>query len=142
MLLRKDASMKSLKTIGLGRPALFMLTLLLWLVPLGCGAFGGHGGKNLTAPVTGLTATASSGQVALNWNAYPGAQYYGVWRGTTSTMPTSGGIPYLPASVQNPPTGTTFTDTTVTNGTTYYYAVSADGNWGVSNFSNIVSATP
>ncbi len=50
--------------------------------------------------------------------------------GTTSTMPTSGGIPYLPASVENPPTTPTFTDTTVVNGTTYYYAVAADGSWG------------
>jgi len=113
----------------------------LCFVLAGCKAlFGGHGGKNLTDPVTGLTATAASGQVTLNWNAYPGAVSYNVWRSTTSTLPTSGPIMYLP--LQNPPSGTTFTDTTVTNGTTYYYAVNANGSWGVSNFSNEVSATP
>jgi hypothetical protein len=126
-----------------GQLAVSDFALLLCLALSGCGALGGgHGGKNQTAPVTGLTATVSGGQVILNWNPYPAAQYYGVWRGTTSTMPTSGGIPYLPASVQNPPTGTTFTDATATPGTTYYYAVAADGSWGVSNFSNVVSATP
>jgi len=135
--------MRLSKIVTLGLSAVSAFALSFCFVLAGCkGLFGGHGGKNLTAPVTGLTATAASGQVTLNWNPYPGATYYGVWRGTTSTIPTSGPIPYLPASVQNPPTGTTFTDTTVTNGTTYYYAVSADGSWGVSNFSNVVSATP
>ena len=121
-----------------------MLVVLLAIGLSGCGIFAGHGGKNLTAPVTGLTATASSGQVTLNWTAYPGATSYNVWRSTTptTTIPISNGVTYLPASVQNPPTGTTFTDTTVTNSTTYYYAVNANGSWGVSNFSNIVSATP
>ena len=134
--------MRLSKPFILGRAASSAVAFSLCCVLAGCGAFGGHGGKNLTAPVTGLTATAASGEVTLNWNPYPGATSYNVWRGTTSTIPTSGPIPYLPASVQNPPTGTTFTDTTVTNGTTYYYAVSADGSWGVSNFSNVVSATP
>ncbi len=134
--------MKTSKIVIPSQLAVYTFALWITIAFPGCGVFGGHGGKNLTAPVTGLTATASSGQVILNWNAYPGAQYYGVWRGTTSTMPTSGGIPYLPASVENPPTTPTFTDTTVVNGTTYYYAVAADGSWGVSNFSNVVSTTP
>lgn len=116
-----------------------MLALWLWVVLAGCN-IGGHGGKNLTSPVRDLTATAASGQVTLNWSAYSGAYSYNVWRSTTGTIPTSGGITYLP--IQNPPTGTTFTDTTVENGTTYYYAVNANGSWGVSNFSNVVSATP
>lgn len=134
--------MRPSKIARLSLHSVSRFALLLCFAFPGCGALGGHGGKNLTAPVTGLTATATSGQVTLNWNAYPGAQYYGVWRGTTSAIPTSGGIPVLPASVHPPLTVTTFTDTTVTNGTTYYYAVSADGSWGVSNYSNVVSATP
>jgi mannan endo-1,4-beta-mannosidase len=134
--------MRPLKIITLRRRAVSASALLLLCVVIaGCkGLFGGHGGKNLTAPVTGLTAAAASGQVTLNWNAYPGASSYNIWRSTTSTLPTGGPITYLP--IQNPPTGTTFTDTTVTSGTTYYYAVNANGNWGVSNFSNVVSATP
>lgn len=136
--------MRQSKIVRPGRPGVSMFALLLCFVLAGCsGLFGGHGGKNQTAPATGLTATAASGQVTLNWNAYPGAYSYNIWRSTTSTTPPPNGpITYLPAAVQNPPTGTTFTDTTVTNGTTYYYAVNANGNWGVSNFSNVVSATP
>jgi hypothetical protein len=135
--------MRQSKIVRPDRPGVSMFALLLCFVLAGCsGLFGGHGGKNQTAPATGLTATAASGQVTLNWNAYPGAYSYNVWRSTTSTIPANGPITYLPAAVQNPPTGTTFTDTTVTNGTTYYYAVNANGNWGVSNFSNVVSATP
>ena len=135
--------MRQSKIVRLDRLAVSMFALLLCFVVAGCnGLFGGHGGKNLTAPVTGLTATAASGQVMLNWNAYPGAVSYNVWRSTTTaTPPTSGPITgYLP--LQNPPTGTIFTDTTVANGTTYYYAVNANGSWGVSNFSNVVSTTP
>lgn len=133
--------MKSSKISGLGRMVACVCVVLMGFGLVGCkGLFGGHGGKNLTPPVTGLTATAASGEVTLNWNAYSEAYSYNIWRGTTSTLPTTGPIPYLP--VQTPPTGTTFTDTTVTNGTTYYYAVNANGSWGVSNFSNVVSATP
>ncbi|MGO9084335.1 MAG: hypothetical protein ACLQBK_03845 [Candidatus Sulfotelmatobacter sp.] len=134
--------MRQSKIVRLGRPAVSMFALLLCFVVAGCGIIGGHGGKNLTAPVKGLTATAASGQVTLNWNAYAEAYSYNVWRSTTSTTPpTSGPVTgYLP--LQNPPTATTFTDTTVTNGTTYYYAVNANGSWGVSNFSNVASATP
>ena len=134
--------MRRLEIVASARPTVSAFALSVCFVLAGCGLVGGHGGKNLTAPVTGLTATAASGQVTLNWNPYPGAYSYNVWRSTTSTIPTSGPITYLPGSVQNPPTGTTFTDTTATNGTTYYYAVNANGNWGVSNFSNVVSATP
>jgi hypothetical protein len=48
---------------------------------------------------------------------------------------------HLPASSKSADRND-FTDTTVTNGTTYYYAVNANGSWGVSNFSNVVTATP
>jgi len=129
--------MKPSKIVRLGRFVVSMFTLFLCVVLAGCNAFRGHGGKNKTAPVTGLTATATNGQVTLNWNPYPGASSYNVWRSTTSTLNTSGGVTYLTGNIQSP-----FTDTTVTNGTTYYYAVNANGSWGVSNFSNVVSATP
>jgi hypothetical protein len=130
--------MRASKGVSLGLLAVSVCALLLCSVIPACSVLGGgHGGKNLTAPVTGLTATSSTGQVTLNWNAYAGASSYNVWRSTTGVIPTSGGIPYLTVNVPSP-----FTDTTVTNGTKYYYAVNANGSWGVSNFSNIVSVTP
>ena len=85
------------------------------------------------AAPTGLTATPSSGQVALSWNPVAGATSYNVYRGTSSgteTLFESGII------------STTNTDATVTNGTTYYYEVTAVNANGESAKSNEVSATP
>ncbi|HZV36384.1 MAG TPA: chitobiase/beta-hexosaminidase C-terminal domain-containing protein, partial [Verrucomicrobiae bacterium] len=64
----------------------------------------------------GLVAVAGNAQVALSWNASVGATNYNVKRSTTY------GGPYnLIASVP----GTNYTDTSVANGTTYYYVVTA-----------------
>jgi hypothetical protein len=54
--------------------------------------------------------------VALNWSASSGATSYHVKRGTSS------GGPYTQVAA---PTSTSYTDTALTNGTTYYYVVSA-----------------
>ncbi|HYM78014.1 MAG TPA: glycoside hydrolase family 44 protein [Candidatus Dormibacteraeota bacterium] len=106
-----------------------------------CGALGGKGGgggKNITDPVTGLTATGGNAQITLNWNAYAGATSYAVLRSATSGGP----FTYIDISSFEPPiTTTSYTDAGIPNGTTYYYEVVADGSWGVSNPSNPASAT-
>ncbi|HEV7505311.1 MAG TPA: hypothetical protein VGS07_10400 [Thermoanaerobaculia bacterium] len=63
-----------------------------------------------------LTATAGSGSVALSWAAVTGAAEYHVLRSTVT------GGPYTQVAVA---TGTTFTDTGLTGGTTYFYVVRA-----------------
>jgi cellulose 1,4-beta-cellobiosidase len=84
---------------------------------------------------TALTATGGSAQVVLNWTGSSGAQSYKVYRGTTSNgenaTPIATGV-----------TPTTYTDTTVTNGTTYYYKVAAVNTLGTSAQSNEAYATP
>ena len=70
---------------------------------------------SLSAP-TGLSATATSSQVNLSWSGVTNATGYVVKRGTTS------GGPY---ATLNPTTGTSFSDSTVASGITYYYVVSA-----------------
>ncbi|MCX6874394.1 MAG: hypothetical protein NTW21_11405 [Verrucomicrobia bacterium] len=81
---------------------------------------------------TGLVATPAPGQVALTWAASTGAAGYNVKRSTTSG-----------AEVQiGTASATTYTDTTVTNGTTYYYMVSATNSNGESANSTEASATP
>jgi endo-1,4-beta-xylanase len=81
----------------------------------------------------GLTATAGNAQVSLAWNASAGATSYNIRRSTTS------GGPYtLIAGV----TGTSFTNTGLTNNTTYFYVVSALNAAGESPNSAQVSATP
>ena len=82
---------------------------------------------------TGLAATAGASQVALSWNASGVAANYNLKR-----APTSGG-PYT--TIVNLST-TSYTDTSVTGGTTYYYVVSAVNVTGESANSSPVSATP
>jgi len=85
------------------------------------------------AAPTGLTATTNYGQVTLTWTASFNATNYIVER-----SPASGG----PYTTIGSTTGTTFTDTNVVNGTTYYYVVSAVNAGGESAISAEVSATP
>jgi hypothetical protein len=84
-------------------------------------------------PPTGLAATAGNAQVSLNWNVSTGAASYNVNRSTT------GGGPYATAANV---TGTNFLDTGLSNGTTYYYVVSATNGYGESANSSQISATP
>jgi hypothetical protein len=77
---------------------------------------------------------AGNDQVSLSWTAAAGASTYNVKRTTTS------GINYT--LVKSGLTATSFTDTTVSNGTTYFYVVSAQNAAGESPNSNEVSATP
>jgi alpha-L-fucosidase len=81
-----------------------------------------------------LTATAGDGKVDLSWPASSGATSYIVQRATTS------GGPYT--DVATGLTGTTYTDSSVTNGTTYYYVVAATSSVGTSGTSIEVKALP
>jgi chitin-binding protein len=83
---------------------------------------------------TGLAAVPGNAQVALTWNAVTGATGYNVKRSTTN------GGPYSNVAANN--TSTSFTNTGLTNGTTYYYVVTALNASGESPVSLQVSATP
>jgi fibronectin type 3 domain-containing protein len=85
------------------------------------------------ATPTGLTATAGNAQIALTWAASATASTYHVKRGTTT------GGPYTQISA---PTTANFTDAGLTNGTTYFYVVSAVNSAGASANSAEVSAKP
>jgi predicted carbohydrate-binding protein with CBM5 and CBM33 domain len=82
----------------------------------------------------GLTQTAGNAQCSLSWTATSGATGYNVKRSNTS------GGPY--ANVGANVTGTSFVNTGLTNGTTYYYVVTALNASGESTLSNQVSCTP
>jgi hypothetical protein len=83
---------------------------------------------------TNLVGTAGSGQVALTWTAGSGATSYNVYRGTKFDGEATTPI----ATV----TGTSYTDTGLTNGTTYYYNVAATNSVGISPDSNQINITP
>jgi cellulose 1,4-beta-cellobiosidase len=86
------------------------------------------------APPTGLTAAPGDGQVSLSWTASAGADSYVVMRSATT------GGPY--PTVQTGVTGTTWTDTGLTDGSTYYYVVAALSAGGESGNSNEAATTP
>ncbi len=83
---------------------------------------------------SGLGATAGNAQVSLAWTAASGATGYGVHRSITS------GGPYT--TVKTNVVGTIYTDTGLTNGTTYYYVVTATNAEGEGASSNQATATP
>jgi fibronectin type 3 domain-containing protein len=83
---------------------------------------------------TGLAATGGNGSVSLTWNASAGATSYSVYRGTA---PGAEGATAIGTSASN-----SFTDTAVTNGTDYYYTVTASNTAGASPSSNEASAKP
>jgi fibronectin type 3 domain-containing protein len=85
------------------------------------------------AAPTGLQATGGNAQVSLTWTASTGATSYHVKRSTTS------GSGYAQISA---PTAANYTDTIVTNGTTYFYVVSALNAVGESANSAQATATP
>lgn len=90
------------------------------------------------AAPTGLIATGGNGVVNLDWNDNGEADLagYNVLRSTTS------GGPYTKINASLI-TVSTYSDTTVTNGTTYYYVVTAvDTSNNESGNSNQASATP
>ncbi len=84
---------------------------------------------------TALAANGSSGQVALSWTAGSGATSYDVYRGTAS-----GGESTTPIATNV--SGTTYNDTTVTNGHAYFYEVEGVNSVGTGDPSNQATATP
>ncbi len=116
--------------------------MLLAVVSLGLAGSLACGGGSSPAPappstpsapgqVTGLTATAGANQIVLSWTAVSGATSYDVERGTASTGPFT--------SIATP-TGTTYTDTSITAGVTYDYEVAAVNAGGTGTASAVVSA--
>jgi len=94
-----------------------------------------------TAPAApqNLAAVGGNAQVSLTWNANSESDLagYNIYRSTTS--PVSTATPLNGSLLTSP----AYTDTSVTNGTTYYYVVTAiDTSNNISTASNEVNAAP
>ncbi len=89
----------------------------------------------LPATPTGVSATPGNTQISLSWGTATGATTYNVYRGLT---PGGEGVtPYVTGLLV-----TSYLDTGLTNGTTYYYKISAVNSFGEGGLSTEVSATP
>ncbi|MGB2636522.1 MAG: glycoside hydrolase family 44 protein [Candidatus Acidiferrum sp.] len=125
--------------LTLARRTLFPASLVLSVILLtGCASSTstpGNSGGNVTVPPapSGLAASPGNAQVSLSWSVSSGAISYHVKRSAVS------GGPYMQVAA---PSGTTYLDTSLTNGAKYFYVVSAVNSAGESANSAEVSATP
>jgi rhamnogalacturonan endolyase len=105
------------------------------VVAMNAGGVSGNSAVVSTPPPVPATlgATAGNSQILLNWSASPSATSYTIKRGLSS-----GSEATILAGI----TGTSYTDTNLVNGTTYYYVVTAAGPGGTSGNSPEASATP
>jgi len=89
----------------------------------------------ITTPTTPAdpTATAGNDAIGLSWTAVTGATGYSVKRSETA------GGPYTEIAT---PFTVSYTDKTVSNGTSYFYIVAATNTAGVSSYTAEVNATP
>jgi fibronectin type 3 domain-containing protein len=85
-----------------------------------------------TAPL-GLRASTSSGQTVLRWLPVSGATTYTISRSTSL------GGTYTTVGTSSSPT---FKDASLTNGTTYYYKITATTSLGTSTASTALAASP
>lgn len=131
------------------QPILSLLTVVLLLVVgAACSGSGGNDPdpdppEDTTPPAvpSGLEATSGDGEIELNWSAVSDSDLdgYNVYRSTSSFSSVSGQSPINGSLLSD----ASFTDTDVSNGTTYYYRVTAvDEADNESNGSDEATATP
>lgn len=132
------------------RPVAFIAVFALLLAVLsGCGGGGGGGGNSTpdTTPPTFVgaigAAAAGSTSITVHWtaatdNITPSSIVYLIYRATTS-----GGESYATPTATTASGATSFTDTGLTSGATYYYVVRAKDQAGNIDSNSVqVSAAP
>jgi hypothetical protein len=116
-----------------------VFSLILGVTLFGCGGGGDGGGSPSpsgppSAP-TGVTATAGNAKATISWNSVSGATSYNIYYATSAGVTKTTGAKAANATSPYDVTG-------LTNGTTYYFVVTAVSSGGESNVSAEKSATP
>src|SRR5512143_2013800 len=114
------------------------ILLVLSISFFGCSGGGGSSTPPPTPPSapTNLVATAGNSTVGLIWTAVSGAASYNVYRGSAT------GVLGTKTKIATGLLNAAFDDSTVTNGTTFFYQVTAVNANGESSGSNEAIATP
>lgn len=122
-----------MKTIKLVFVILFSIAIV------SCG--GGETNPVQTSIPTGVTAIAGKGQVTIGWNAVTGVSAYNIYMATQSGV-TKSNYTTLAGGMTHTGVTSPYAHTGLTNGTTYYFVVTAVESAGESAASAEVSATP
>ncbi|NTV37579.1 MAG: fibronectin type III domain-containing protein [Anaerolineales bacterium] len=113
--------------------------LVLCVTLIGCGGGGDGGGSStptgLPSAPTGVTATAGNAKATINWNNVSGATSYNIYYATSAGVTKTTGAKVANASSPYDVTG-------LTNGTTYFFVVTAVNSAGESDVSAEKSAVP
>ncbi|MEQ1812925.1 MAG: hypothetical protein ABL860_00520, partial [Candidatus Nitrotoga sp.] len=110
--------------------------LFIGIMLVSCGV-GGGAGVAVPLPPTVVIATAGDGQVAIRWNAADRAVSYNLYMNTLPDI-----VKTTPTNMHSPSVSNPFVHSNLTNGTTYYFVVTAVNANGESIESSEVSATP
>jgi fibronectin type 3 domain-containing protein len=112
--------------------------IILGVTLIGCGS-GGSGGSPTPSgppsPPTGVTATAGNTKATISWNSVSGATSYNIYYATSPGVSKTTGAKVANATSPYDVTG-------LTNGTTYYFVVTAVNSSGESDVSAEKSAIP
>lgn len=131
-----------MKTREILQKAFIALSLIAAFALTGCSGGGGDGGGGQppSAPI-GVSAAPGNGQAAVNWNAVAGAASYNIYMASVSGVG-KGNYNTLQDGMKHTGVTSPFIHTGLTNGTTYYFVVTAVNSAGEGEESGEVQATP